>query len=1142
MPFNHGYELTWETVAHALTKGLQLRTRGRLVEPTALTMAQNVEYPVTGGVQKRRGHLATRTKLVPKVTITPPVTDTSTLNFAPFTEKVLPATWLPGFGTTEVDHRIDHTAHGIDASTLASHSQLNLGGLELNNNPIVWTGDQLVNSEGGVTPPVLMPMARQQPVPPEGVNAKDTQCARTRSGRYVVVAPVNNGTDKIMRIQCYSANDELIVSTDLAFAVGNAFYHLRVVPKKDDVWIFYQNAVDGTLKVIKVTNCDTIAASVTVVTGAWGAIDVALVPATTNTTDAYVAYRTFTGVSVSSLDEDMVVTGTIALALAPGLPRFAVAVDVHQNQNVAVACIYAAGLASPALIYVEMFDADLTVSLGSDSDPLMPAVGPAITEQLNYLDTYPAQGQPLISQFHAVFSNLAIGFRALKDSGADLEEVLDVWASSIVTYSGATTPRWCPFTTHSVFVRNSSTTALQVKDASYPLPFFSVAGRAMSVGATPVVPLQWHGLYGSRVWSSDMEYATDFSPPVQPTLLLLGAHNCPVGKFNASNAYSTYQGFYPIWPGNYVYTGCVVAATKPQPLRAEQNQQRLPLLNYYVDPVASIVDLDFIHPLSSANLGKSAFIAGAQVWEYDGVNLTEAGFHLAPEFDFYDLGAVPLAPPFDVPEYWRIDLFDLSASGESTRSASIPFKATLTLLGGADNTWVWPPPTWRDTSFFAGFETTGGTLYMTTERDPLEHGVSNRNTFASFGSAVTISCTNRVNSVLSAQEIHPASTIGYLQPNSPPGCQVIRAGNNRLWFAGGAVPKGSVTASMLYQPGYLPGWNDANTQVISTPHDSITDMAFLQDSAFIFTKENVFLVNSPGPDNFGQGPQWPQPQQLTVGGTPYANTAVATSKGIFYLSNSGVQLINYAGGVSDVGDADPEMFANTIVAAVNFASKDQARWYSSDGDAVVLDYREGRFSTWTGLECATAFVAGERAYVVRTDGYLWREAYGADEYWTDGYASSYFIGFGETMITIPRAAGTPIEMVIRTAWNPMGTDKVGYGRCRRIAWTGEFRGDHSVRMRVFYNESAVHEDEYTLNWATQGALATSWGSEFWGFGAWGGTSEDKVWRWAWRPSRNKCSVIMFELSDLGADSAGFVPVCYGFEIGRHGGLDRVRMK
>jgi hypothetical protein len=299
-------------------------------------------------------------------------------------------------------------------------------------------------------------------------------------------------------------------------------------------------------------------------------------------------------------------------------------------------------------------------------------------------------------------------------------------------------------------------------------------------------------------------------------------------------------------------------------------------------------------------------------------------------------------------------------------------------------------------------------------------------------------------------------------------------------------------------------------------------MAFLQDAAFIFTPGRVGIINSDGPDNFSQGSQWPQPRQLTVGGTPYPNTAIATTQGIFFLANSGMRLINYAGGISDIGDADPELFANNIVAAVNFASKDQARWYSSDGDTVVLDYREGRFSTWTGLECSAAFVAGERAYVVRHAGYLWTEAYGAESVWQDDT--------------------TPIEMVIRTAWNPMGTGEIGYGRCRRIAWTGEFRGDHNVRMRVFYNESAVHEDEYTLNWATQGSLATSWGSDFWGFGAWGGSSTDKIWRWARRPSRNKCSVIMFELSDLGANSAGFVPVCYGFEIGRRGGLDRVRMK
>ena len=54
--FNNGYEEQWTKLAFVLKKGLEARSRFRIVEETALSKAQNVEFPVSGGPQKRRGH------------------------------------------------------------------------------------------------------------------------------------------------------------------------------------------------------------------------------------------------------------------------------------------------------------------------------------------------------------------------------------------------------------------------------------------------------------------------------------------------------------------------------------------------------------------------------------------------------------------------------------------------------------------------------------------------------------------------------------------------------------------------------------------------------------------------------------------------------------------------------------------------------------------------------------------------------------------------------------------------------------------------------------------------------------------------------------------------------------------------------
>lgn len=1115
MPFNHGYELTWETVAHALTKGLQLRTRGRLVEPSALTKAQNVEYPVSGGCQKRRGHTSTRIAVNPPTpAVTDPTTDLTGLSIEPFEQKVLPADWLPGYGRVDASTRLG-TASAFETSPLA------LGGFSLLGSPVTWTGDRFVSATGLATEPTLMPMARMRAVSSEGSAAQFTQATRMSGGSAVVAAPIalSTGSPVDVEVSLFNPDGALVAVRTLPGPSGNVVSCLRVVPFEDGAYVYLATVAGGIYRA-RVTPTEIGALVLLASTSGANVFDVCVSP---DPNDSYMLVAFPSSISSMKVEKWTQATTAVTSVTATAGPFnevWAVACDVHPTTNRAVAAWLSDGNggATRTQLCVQLFDAYTLLPGNYSVQPWLPYAGTNKLLEVNTLlndVVWAGMGSPNAVARPNEFAKLAVGFRALLTPTESLE-ALDVWASApVMAYS-----RLSSTTVHSYFESSNLFGGGLVGPVRKHLPFFEVAGRAMSVGATPVVPLQFHGLYGSKMWSKT-GLTTNFGVSAQPTVLLLDVQDRPVGKLNGGTAQCSFHSFYPRWPGNYVYSGTVSRLTVAIAGKAEQQQTILTQINPYQAPVADIVDLDFIHPLSVAVQGKSAFIAGAQVWEYDGRRLTEAGFHLAPEVELTDTSFPLVSLP--EPEYWRFELWDLSEGGDQVRSASIPYLVKTEFTSGTvDDGSLWAPPTWRKGAGFVGFQSLGGTMYLSTTRDPTKQVAGGLGTNPLYGYGQTFDFERTLGLLLAGQEIHPSSTLGYLQPNSFPACELIATGNNRLWLAGGQVPMGSVTTSMLYQPGFAAGWNDYNTQTIEGLADPVVDLAFLQDTAFIFKTNNVYLVNSDGPDNFGQGPQWPPPRQLSVGGTPFRNTAVSTPEGVMFVANSGAKLINYAGGMTPIGDADPELFKGKIVSAVNFASKDQVRWYKSNGDAVVFDYREGRFSTWTGLECRTAFVANERAYVVRLGGYLWREAYGSEDVWTDD--------------------GNPIEMLIRTAWNQMGTGEIGYGRCRRIAWTGEFRGDHDVRMRVFYNESAVHEDEYVLNWATQGALATSWGSDFWGFGAWGGASEDKIWRWAWRPSRNKCSVIMFELSDLGANSAGFVPVCYGFEIGRRGGLDRVRMK
>jgi hypothetical protein len=319
--------------------------------------------------------------------------------------------------------------------------------------------------------------------------------------------------------------------------------------------------------------------------------------------------------------------------------------------------------------------------------------------------------------------------------------------------------------------------------------------------------------------------------------------------------------------------------------------------------------------------------------------------------------------------------------------------------------------------------------------------------------------------------------------------------------------------------------------------EPITDMAFLQDSAYLFKKRGVFLISSEGPDDYGQNGQWQQPRQIAQDGSPFYGTVQLTEQGIVFLGASGVKLITYGGGIQPMGSADRAFYRTgqigklltPISATVYYPEKDQIRWYKqaedAEGSAVIVESREGRFSTWTGVACTGAgYFANQRAvYVLKSNGRLWKEDADSGEIYADD--------------------GTNYTMLLRTAWiSPAGLG--GFGRVRRVGWWGEWLGDHQVRMRVYINEKTEHEQEYTLDWTAQTtelSSVTRWGDSFWGSGPWGGTEGNRLWRWTRRMDRQKCSTIMFELSDLGAASASFAPVSFALEVGILPNMDRVRV-
>ncbi len=563
------------------------------------------------------------------------------------------------------------------------------------------------------------------------------------------------------------------------------------------------------------------------------------------------------------------------------------------------------------------------------------------------------------------------------------------------------------------------------------------------------------------------------------------------------------------------------------------------LANLYAEPGIQFAELDFLPRLRSAQAGRSTYIAGAQLWAYDGEELVEAGFHIAPE-----LFSVPTQDTSgsltQLGSYsYRADLCYRNAQNEEVRSHSLIFDSVV-LTGTNDRiTLVFKTAITRRTNAYilifrnameVGSPTS--TWSLLNSRDPSSASFL-PNTQAS-KTVTYIDDGTITDAQIVGREGHPGNSGTYLQPFAAPACEVIGAGKDRLWVAGGELPPGQIAPSRYFFPGHTPAFN-ANVNIqVDRNSEPITALGFLGDVAVVFRRTQTYLQDGDGPDNEANG-YWPTTRLgLADSGAISQESLALIAPGLLYQSPAGFRIINAAGGLvnrsqetSGAIGAPVDAIAKTfdVAGAVVVPADQEVRWYGPTG-AIVYNYLEDCWSTWTcpALGAATNLATG-RAALAYPQGALWLET---EDVWRDG--------------------DRLYEHRIRFPWLHGGA--LGdFQRVRRIAGFGTWDSDndaaptHRVRVEMFYDERDFPEEYWEWAVPDDSQNEDTWGSGDWGDGVWGdagnATLEDSVWRFRRRPARQKCSVFSVSISDLGSDGPGFTLVVLALELARKPGLDRI---
>lgn len=616
------------------------------------------------------------------------------------------------------------------------------------------------------------------------------------------------------------------------------------------------------------------------------------------------------------------------------------------------------------------------------------------------------------------------------------------------------------------------------------------------------------------------------SSTIQSVWLLLDESLKPVGHadFGLANLPSTAGAIFGInWSGSsaaeYTFHHAISHKLRVVPDNSDKATGAI-----YTEPAIKAAYLDFLPPMRTAQAGRSLYIAGAQLWAYDGKEAVEAGFHVGPE-------VTPVQAPggaltVDGTYSYRIDVCYRNAQNEEVRSLSI-LSDSVTLSGGNRTisiTWK-PIITRRESSYFLVYRnamSSGVPLanwWLLNSRDPADASfISNDQT------ATTIYLVDSgavTDTVIQTRELHPASDT-WLQPVAAPACEVIAAGRDRLWVAGGELLPGELAPSRLFDPGDVPAFNNYLNIQVDRSNEPVTAIGFAGEVALIFRPNSTYILDSDGPDNNASG-FW-SPVRLAIAdiGAISQESIARITQGIIFQSPAGFRVVGPGGALTPIGVPVDVYAASFDVVGTLVIEKDQEVRFYGETACLVYNYLYDTWAYWTVGGVGVAKNNTGYGLVARSDGYLWVEAPGV---WTDG--------------------GNTYTHRIRTSWLH-GGNLGDFQRVRRIGGIGRFADldnpDHSLRLDLYFDNREFWEDriEWTLPDSTTNE--DTWGSGTWGAGVWGDTSasisnlEDLTWDWVRMPAIQKCNAVSIALEDYNTDGPGFELSALVLEVARKQGL------
>lgn len=481
-------------------------------------------------------------------------------------------------------------------------------------------------------------------------------------------------------------------------------------------------------------------------------------------------------------------------------------------------------------------------------------------------------------------------------------------------------------------------------------------------------------------------------------------------------------------------------------------------------PVDVVFTFDSDEARRSVQLGGTLYIAGGQISQFDGEDVTEVGFHTFPtEGNFTEGSGGNIAASTDFGVKSTYSWFNAAGEFErsttattntvtTTASASREILSSVYYLRHTQKTAAGRKPSvefWRTT----GDPVENTPYYLASSRDPSTSGDNDYVPNDEDSVSIPTFYDAYSDATLSSQESDPESA-GILESTAPPPATIIAADQNRLFLAGIPGRPHRVVYSKYRDEGYVASFNDQLFFDLPAEGGAITAISFLNENLIVFKERAIYQVPGDGFTNTGAGFNYGPPRLLSndVGATK-AELVAYTPKGLMFHSAKGWHILNHGWSVNYIGQATYDAEGTDFGDIHVDKNQHQVRViYSPNNTASVYvwDWLRDEWSHWdssSGLgdstvsPVAATTLAGTH-YLADSDFNVWSQA--SD--WST-YASN--------------------NMQLETSWIRIG-DIQGMQRARWLMILGEFRSNCEIRVRVAYDYDDTWVDDNNTEFTTGG--------------------------------------------------------------------------